>query len=91
MVWPGNSGKRPPLLGERYKTHGDFKENARISQAMKNVGRSASGWNKMSDVQKESFDQQMLKWSRILSGRSDFRDHWDDLGGYDQLVLEEMR
>jgi hypothetical protein len=82
---------RPPLLRERWKTHGAFKDNARLSQALKKIGHESASWDKMTETQREVFDQSMMKWSRILSGRADFRDHWEDLVGYTQLVLEEMR
>jgi len=92
---PGNSGAEPklshPLNRERWKTHGNFKDNARLSQALKKIGHEAPGWGKMTDVMREVYDQEMMKWSRILSGRSDYREHWEDIGGYNNLQLEDMR
>ena len=29
-----------------------------------------------------------LKLSRILSGQSNFKDHWDDIAGYAKLASE---
>lgn len=90
-----NSGEQPklshPLNRERWKTHGNFKDNAKLSQALKKIGHEAPGWGKMTDVMREVYDQEMMKWSRILSGRSDYREHWEDIGGYNNLQLEDMR
>jgi hypothetical protein len=70
------------LLEARGQTHGNFAENARVSQELKNVMHSASGWTMLPDVQKEALDMAALKISRILSGMADHGEHWDDLGGY---------
>lgn len=69
----------------RNATHGDFRENARISQATKEIWRSSPYWHKLSPVTRESLDQQALKVSRILSGQEDFADHWLDIEGYARL------
>ncbi len=69
-------------LSERNKTHGDFAENARISQALKTVMRQSSGWGNLPDAQKEALDVAALKISRILSGQNMFPDHWLDGSGY---------
>ena len=39
--------KRDPLLSTRQTTHGDFAENAAISQALKAVFRNAPGWSQL--------------------------------------------
>jgi hypothetical protein len=70
------------LLEARGKTHGDFRENARVSQNIKLIMRSASGWTQLSDSQAEALELIALKISRILSGMADHGEHWDDLGGY---------
>lgn len=74
-----------PLLAQRGATHGDFKENARISQATKELWRASPGWDKLTDIEKESLEQISLKIARILSGKST-REHWEDVGGYSKLA-----
>jgi hypothetical protein len=82
-------GRSTPLLRERGRTHGSFKENARLSQAFKKLAHSATGWERLTDAQREVFDQSATKWSRILSGKGDERQHWEDLVGYPQLIVED--
>lgn len=79
---------RLPLLDERQQTHGSFEENAIISQALKRMFRANSGWARLTDVEHEALDMIALKFSRILSGKSMSRQHWEDCAGYAQLVLE---
>ena len=74
------------ILATRQKTHGNFLENAGLSQSLKDVMRSGRNWQKLTDMQKESLEMVALKISRILSGDQDFRDHWDDIVGYARLA-----
>lgn len=81
---------RPEILVEREKTHGDFRSNAAISQALKAIVyrncTKVSG--ELSDVHKEALDMICLKLSRILSGQASFKGHWDDIAGYANLGAE---
>lgn len=79
---------RDPLLEERQKTHGNFADNARISQALKHMLRNNSTAGLLCDVHEESLDMICLKLSRILSGQADFADHWNDIAGYAKLAAE---
>jgi hypothetical protein len=42
------------VLKERAATHGDFADNARISQSLKRIAHGEVGWDRMSDVQREA-------------------------------------
>jgi hypothetical protein len=74
------------LIQERHSTHGDFAENARISQEIKALFTRQMGWELLTPVQRESLDMIALKLSRILSGKPDEQDHWDDIAGYARLA-----
>jgi len=74
------------LIADREKTHGDYKETARIIQAIKNVMHNADGWDKCTATERESLDMVANKIGRILSGHPHFPDHWDDIAGYARLV-----
>ena len=74
-----------PLLTDRERTHGIFKDTASLAQSLKDVMRSSKNWERLSDSQKEALEQDATKTARILSGDFNFRDHWDDKGGYAQL------
>lgn len=77
------------LLAERQTTHGSFEDNAIISQALKAIIRAGPGWNHITDIEKESMDMICLKFSRILSGKSMQKQHWEDVVGYAKLVEEK--
>ncbi len=77
------------LLNVRQSTHGDFRTNARLSQKLKEIYRSYEGWAHLDDVEKEVLDMISLKISRILSGKSLERQHWEDIEGYAHLALKE--
>lgn len=79
------------LLEDRQSTHGDFRTNARLSQNLKHVFRTYEGWDHLDDVEKEVLDMISLKISRILSGRSLERRHWEDIAGYAHLALRECK
>lgn len=77
--------KRKTILIDREKTHGDFADNAMVSQRIKSVIREAYI---SSPVFRESLDMIALKIGRICSGQHDFRDHWEDIAGYAELAAE---
>lgn len=81
--------QRLPLLDERHQTHGSYEENAIISQAIKRMFRANDGWNRLTDIERESLDMIALKFSRILSGKSMSKQHWEDVVGYAKLVEEK--
>lgn len=73
--------------GPRNKTHGDFSRNALLSQRLKDLiwPCVTPDW---SYVARESIDMICLKLSRILSGMISEPDHWRDIAGYAQLVVD---
>lgn len=76
------------LLDQRQKTHGDFLQNAVISQTLKLSLRCREGWHDLTAVQREAIEMICLKLSRIMSGQAEFRDHWDDIQGYAALAAK---
>lgn len=83
--------ERDPLLVERQTTHGSFEDNATFSQEMKEVLRSRLGFGDLHPVEREAMDMIALKFSRILSGKSLERQHWEDVVGYAKLALEQCK
>lgn len=79
------------ILNERGTTHGDFAENASISQSLKAVVRSSANWRegRMSASQMESIDMILHKIGRIAAGDPYFADHWVDISGYATLAARE--
>lgn len=78
------------VIKQRGKTHGNFLENARISQTIKSTFKSSASWEDLSVDKKESLEMIALKLSRILSGHGDFKDHWSDISGYARLVEDTL-
>lgn len=78
-------------LNQRQKTHGSFEQQAQLCQTFKDIARThleASGKSIESDVAKESLEMLFLKISMILNGNPDEVDHWLDICGYSQLVVD---
>jgi len=74
------------LTEERGTTHGSFSANARVSQELKAIIHCEN--SDMTNVQREAIDMICMKLSRIASGHAHFADHWEDIQGYCQLVLD---
>lgn len=73
-------------LNAREKTHGKFKEVAMISQCMKDLmGRTGYSY-----AQNEAIDMIVHKLARIASGNPNEIDHWLDIQGYCQLVIDDL-
>lgn len=79
---------RDALLQEREKTHGSFKQNALISQCLKQTFQQDGHYKDLCNEHAEALDMIALKLSRILSGQANFKDHWDDIAGYAKLASE---
>ena len=79
------------LLAERGKTHGDFTEHAMITQQLKDCMHNHRDWIKLTPVQREALEMIVHKIGRIIAGRPDFRDHWDDIAGYAKLVADRCQ
>lgn len=74
------------LLTTRQTSHGEFGDNARVSQSLKRTFRAELGWEMLTDTERESMDMIALKFSRILSGKSLEKQHWEDVVGYAKLA-----
>ena len=72
-------------LKERQKTHGDFSENAKIAQALKDAVRMSSKFNGMNEGHKEAVDAILCKVARVVVGNPFEPDHWRDIAGYATL------
>lgn len=79
--------KTEEILAERKTTHGDFSDNARISQELKATLHCENA--DLTDVQKEVLDMICLKLSRIVCNPN-FKDHWDDIAGYAKLAADRL-
>lgn len=78
-------------IADRAKTHGDFADNAQVSQNLKTVIHNAVEYQHLSMMQKESLDLICTKIGRILSGNQNEPDHWHDIAGYATLVENTLK
>lgn len=76
------------VLAERKITHGDFTENAQISQDIKAILRASSGWQNLSPDKKEALEVMVQKQARICTGNANEPDHWRDISGYGKLAQD---
>lgn len=72
-------------LKERQATHGEFSDNADISQRLKEVVRSGVLYNELTPVEKEALDMICHKISRAVSAPY-HADDYHDISGYASLV-----
>ncbi len=77
-------------LDERGRTHGDYADQARAAQFMKQLLRACPRWHGLSLPQKESVELICMKLSRVVHGNPDEPDHWRDIAGYAQLIVREL-
>lgn len=78
------------ILANREKTHGAYREQAKLAQNLKRMLRNTRNWEKMDFDQAQSMEAFCDKISRILNGNNDEIDHWQDISGYASLVVREL-
>lgn len=76
------------VLQERSATHGDFEHYAVISQRLKHALSAGANWEAMDVVQREALEAVAGKLARIVTGDSNFLDHYRDIIGYTQLAMD---
>ncbi|MCA8267426.1 DUF6378 domain-containing protein [Burkholderia vietnamiensis] len=77
-------------LAERGARYGVFAEHAHIAQALQNAMRTAGGWSKLADDQKQALTVIADKIARMLNGDPDYVDNWHDIIGYAKLVEDRL-
>lgn len=78
------------ILAERRGTHGDYTDQAKLTQKAKELFHSSPNWTAgmLRDDQKETIDMTLHKLARLCCGDPDFRDHHDDISGYNTLSAD---
>ena len=72
------------ILGERAKTHGDWRETSEVAQRLV-AAVSSHGQMRLSPQQREAVEMILRKVARIVCGDPAHPDHWDDIIGYARL------
>lgn len=78
-------------LKERGKIYGAFISNSGVSQALKEIVRTAPKWGFMDCDEKEAIEVIIQKISRIVTGNSHYADNWLDISGYAKLVFDRLQ
>lgn len=78
------------ILEERGARYGSFVNVGAVSQALKDVLRSAPNWHLLKSYQKESLEMDCNKTARIVCGLPCYKDSWVDKAGYATLVANEL-
>lgn len=76
------------ILAERGKTHGDYTQHARITQAIKTIIGDSPSAEMMTTHERETLDMIAHKIGRICAGNPHFEDHWRDIAGYATLTAD---
>ena len=77
-------------LEQRANTHGDFHDNATISQEIKHLIFTSPNVAEFLPVQAEALDMIAQKIARICCGDPNEVDHWLDISGYSTLVCKSL-
>lgn len=85
------TGDACQLVAARQITHGDFRRTGGIAHRLKTCLADeivqAGLPSRIAPDQREALDMILAKIARIISGDPNHADHWRDISGYSQLVL----
>ena len=77
-------------LAARASNYGDYAEGSRVGQNILNAMKDSTGWERLTDDQKESLYMIAHKIRRIVNGNAEHYDSWHDIAGYAQLSATEV-
>ena len=77
------------LLEERGNRYGDFSEQSKIVQDLKDAMASSRNWEDLFPFQKEALEMIQHKIGRMLNGDPTYLDNIDDIIGYATLLREQ--
>ncbi len=75
---------------ERTNTHGEFKDQASIIWRTLAIWERSPNWVKLPPFMKEAMHMTLHKYGRVMVGDFEFVDHWHDVVGYNQLVVDRL-
>lgn len=78
------------ILEARGHKYGPFIGHATLSQGMKYVCHSHPRWGSLAADKKEAIEMILHKIGRIVNGDPDYKDSWDDIAGYAQLIARGL-
>lgn len=79
------------LLKERGTRYGKFTTHAELTQTLKSTMMFYPNWSILSADKKEALEMIAHKIGRIINGDPEYVDSWEDIAGYAQLVVNNLR
>lgn len=79
------------ILNERGSRYGKFTGLSLIAQNIKSAMRHSPNWQRLPEDMKEALEMIATKMGRVLNGDPTHLDHWIDVTGYAQLVVDRLR
>jgi hypothetical protein len=79
------------ILAERPSQHGEFEENARATWRIMEALQAERNWATLGAGQKHALYMIAHKMGRILAGDPNFPDHWEDIEGYAECVVNRIK
>lgn len=77
------------ILRQREKTHGLFSDVAAVSQKLKDALRLGP-YDELPDSHREALEMICVKMARVVCGDHNEPDHFVDIRGYAELVLNHI-
>lgn len=77
-------------LAQRGKRYGEFIEQGRITQNIKQAMMASPNWATLRPDMREALDMIAGKIARILNGDPYYDDSWHDIGGYAKLIEDTL-
>lgn len=78
------------ILNQRQSQYGDYADVATITQTIVNSLQTGASYSQLSDAQKTSLFMIANKMARAVNGDVTYKDNYEDICGYSQLVLDEL-
>jgi len=78
------------ILESRRPLYGDFADKAGFLQKLKQLLRTTPQWGQLTADKQEALEMVLTKMGRILYGKPEYRDSWEDIAGYVQLIVDTL-
>lgn len=78
------------ILSQRHGTHGEFTENAQVTEDIMDILHASPQWQVMPAFSKTAIYFIVHKLARIVCGDFSFFDHWKDIQGYAKITEDRF-
>lgn len=78
-------------IQDRASKYGDFREQGRVAQNLKDAMRDSPNWDALPAYMKEGLEMIQHKISRMLNGEILYDDNVHDIVGYTKIMQDRMQ